>query len=88
MPQGNISTPSLTITGGTPLLISNDNNTYASMVEITNPDNTNAPGYFIVIVDSASFSDAQMGSTFTEPTDQQRQIYNTEFFLLRTLLSS
>ncbi|MCU0850029.1 MAG: GldG family protein [Candidatus Thermoplasmatota archaeon] len=86
--QGNITTPSLTITGGTPLLISNDNNTYASMVEITNPDNTKAPGYFVVIVDSASFSDAQMGGTFTEPTDQQRQIYNTEFFLLRTLLSS
>ncbi len=83
-PIGNITTPALTITGGTPLLIADDNTTYASFVEIQNTD-TNTQGRLMVIIDSATFSDAQMGGTFTEPTVRQRQIYNTEFFLLTTL---
>lgn len=78
---GTITTPYLTVAGGTPVLMNRGNETYASMIEIIN-ETTGARGMFVVVVDSYMFSDAVMGGTFTEPSEQQRRIYSTEFFLL------
>ncbi len=78
---GTISTPYLTVAGGTPVLLNDENDTYASMTEVIN-QTTGARGMLVVVVDSYMFSDAVMGGTFTEPSEQQRRIYSTEFFLL------
>jgi hypothetical protein len=85
MPRGNITFPYLIITGGTQLLINDKNEVYACSVEIQNIT-PGEQGRLIVVVDSSTFSDAQMGGTFAEPTNRQRQLYNTEFFLLNTIL--
>jgi hypothetical protein len=86
MPIGNITSPYLTITGGTQLLINDNNETYATMTEVVNPT-TGDTGRLVVVVDSYTFCDALMGGTFTEPTEQQRRIYDTEFFLFSEILS-
>lgn len=78
---GTITTPYLTVAGGTPVLMNRGNETYARMIEVIN-ETTGARGMFVVVVDSYMFSDAVMGGTFTEPSEQQRRIYSTEFFLL------
>ncbi len=85
MPIGNITSPYLTITGGTQLFANEKNEVYAAMTEFINTTTGDA-GRLVVVVDSYTFSDAQMGGTFTEPTARQRQIYNTEFFLLNKIL--
>jgi len=82
---GSIITPYLSVTGGQPLFNRGNNDTYASMIEFPNTT-TGARGKLVVVVDSYSFSDAAMGGTFTEPTEQQRQIYATEFYLLNEIL--
>jgi len=86
-PTGNITTPYLTITGGTTLLINDKNEVYAAMVEFQN-DTTGAIGKLVVAVDSYTFCDAVMGGTFTEPTASQRRIYDTEFFLFNEMIKS
>jgi hypothetical protein len=83
---GNITSPSLIITGGDTLLTNDKNETYATVIDFLNTT-TGDVGRLVVVVDSYSFSDALMGGTFTEPTEQQRHIYDTEFFLLRKVLS-
>ena len=82
---GNLTPPYLTITGGDPLLTNENNESYASMTEIIN-STTGAVGRLVAVVDSYAFSDALMGGTFTEPTQRQKQIYNTEFFLFQQIL--
>lgn len=87
---GNISVgstvvPYLSITGGQPIFINAKNETYASMTAITNTSNGKV-GKLVVVVDSYSFSDAMMGGTFTEPNNQQRQSYDTEFYLFNEIL--
>lgn len=87
---GNISigstvVPYLSITGGQSIFINGNNITYASMVEFSNTS-TGKIGKLIVVVDSYSFSDVMMGGTFIEPTEQQLQIYNLEFYLFNELL--
>ncbi len=82
---GNITSPYLSITGGESILISKDNETYASVVEFHN-ESTGEIGKLMVLIDSYSFSDPVMGGTFTEPDDQQLQIYNTEFYIFEQIL--
>jgi hypothetical protein len=83
---GNITSPYLTITGGTTLFTNDNNETYATMTDVLNPT-TGDTGRLVVVVDSYTFCDALMGGTFTEPTERQRQIYNTEFLLFHEVLS-
>ena len=87
MPIGNITSPYLAITGGTRMFIAGNNETYASMTEVLNATTGDA-GRLVVVVDSYTFCDALMGGTFTEPTEQQRRIYDTEFFLFSEILST
>lgn len=82
---GNITIPYLSLSGGKQILIADNNETYASMIEFSN-ETTGNLGKLVVVVDSYTFSDAVMGGTFTEPTEQQRQIYETEFFLFNSVL--
>jgi hypothetical protein len=56
------------------------------MTDVLNPT-TGDTGRLVVVVDSYTFCDALMGGTFTEPTERQRQIYNTEFLLFHEVLS-
>ena len=84
-PIGNITSPYLALSGGKRILIAGNNETYASMIEFSN-ETTGNLGKLVVVVDSYTFSDAVMGGTFTEPTERQRQIYETEFFLLDSVL--
>jgi hypothetical protein len=82
---GNITAPYLTIVGGNPILNNLGNETYASMTEVLNKT-TGTIGKLVVVVDSYTFSDVLMGGVFIEPTEQQRHLYATEFFLLETVL--
>jgi hypothetical protein len=82
---GNSTTPYLSLLGGRQILHDNENKTYASMIEVTNKT-TGDVGTLVVIVDSYTFSDAIMGNPFTEPTERQRRIYDTEFFLITEVL--
>lgn len=43
-------------------------------------------GRIIVVVDSYSFSNAVMGGSFVEPTEAQRAIYETEYYILEKML--
>jgi hypothetical protein len=86
-PIGNITSPYLTITGGNQLLSNDNNEVYATMTEFMNTT-TGEKGRLVVVVDSFTFSDAVMGGTFAEPTERQRQIYTTEFFLFQEVLLS
>lgn len=83
--RGNITAPYLSLTGGQPILLTNHNNTQVCVAEITNKT-TGENGKLIVVVDSYAFSDTVMGNTFTEPSEQQRRIYETEFYLFESLL--
>jgi hypothetical protein len=86
-PIGNITSPYLTLSGGKRILIAYNNVTYASMIEFLNTT-SGKQGKLVVVVDSYTFSDAVMGGTFTEPTERQRQIYETEFFLFNSVLKT
>jgi hypothetical protein len=79
--------PSLILTGGTPLLLDPQNTTHACIVEFSN-QTTGEHGKLVVLIDSYSFCDTAMGNTFTTPSDQQRQIYSTEFFLFNNVLKT
>jgi hypothetical protein len=83
---GNITSPYVALTGGTQVLVDPRNETHVSVVDIVNKT-TGAMGKLVVVVDSYTFSDTVMGGTFTEPTERQRQIYETEFFLLTQVLT-
>ncbi|HUS99420.1 MAG TPA: DUF4350 domain-containing protein [Candidatus Thermoplasmatota archaeon] len=87
MSVGNMTIPYITITGGNQILTNNKNEIYASMTEFMNKT-TGDVGKLVVVVDSYAFSDAVMGGTFTEPTEQQHQIFTTEFFLFNEVLST
>jgi len=82
---GNITVPSLIVTGGKPILHNQENETYASMIEFIN-ETTGVVGRLVVIVDSYTFSDVIMGGPFTDPTERQREIYDTQFFLFEEVL--
>ena len=82
---GNITSPFLSITGGENILISKNNETFASIVEFQN-ESTGKIGKLIVLIDSYSFSDPVLGGTFTEPDSQQLEIYNTEFYIFEKVL--
>jgi hypothetical protein len=84
---GNITVPYLTITGGKQILSNDKNETTVCMAEFLNKI-TGTVGKLVVVVDSYSFSDSVMGGTFTEPTESQRQIFKTEFFLFDNVLKT
>jgi hypothetical protein len=75
----------LSITGGEPIVLPDDNETLVSVVEIVNVE-IGCVGKVVVVVDSSLFSDAVLGGTFTEPDERQRRFYNTEFYLFEEIL--
>lgn len=83
--KGALSGPSLSLTGGKPLLVTAKNLTKVSTVEFLNKT-TGALGRLVVLIDSYSFCDTVMGGTFTEPTKEQKEIYTTEYLLFNTVL--
>jgi hypothetical protein len=83
--KGALSIPSLSLTGGKQLLLNAKNLTKVSTIEFLNKT-TGSLGRLVVLIDSYSFCDTVMGGTFTEPTDEQKEIYNMEFFLFNTVL--
>jgi hypothetical protein len=78
---GNITSPYLKIEGGDGVFIAEQNETRIAVVGM-------GEGKLVVVVDSYSFSDVVMGGTFTEPDDQLRSVYNTEYYLFEELLSA
>lgn len=86
-PVSNITVPFLIVTGGKPILHNQENETYASMIEFIN-ETTGTVGKLVVIVDSYTFSDVVMGGPFTDPTERQREIYDTQFFLFEEVLKN
>ena len=82
---GNITAPYLSVVGGKPVLTNEKNETMVCMTEFINTIK-GTTGKLLVAVDSYTFSDVLMGGVFTEPTAQQRVLYNTEFFLLNEML--
>ncbi|MEM0466780.1 MAG: hypothetical protein QXX20_04200 [Candidatus Thermoplasmatota archaeon] len=76
--------PYLTIKGGEKLIASDNNSSFCSQIRITNAQ-TNSTGRIIVFTDSYCFSDAVMGSPFTMPTDHQRHVYATLYYLLEKI---
>jgi hypothetical protein len=82
---GNITSPYLSITGGEKILVNEQNETHASVVEIDN-ETTGKTGKLVVLVDSYSFSDAIMGGPFVEPDENQIEIYKTEYFIFEEVL--
>ncbi|MBN1861643.1 MAG: hypothetical protein JW840_09310 [Candidatus Thermoplasmatota archaeon] len=83
---GNITTPYLSVVGGKPLLTNEKNETMVCMTEFINTTK-GTTGKLLVAVDSYTFSDVLMGGVFTEPNEQQRLLYNTEFFVLNEMLN-
>ena len=51
-------------------------------------DKTGKNGTVVVVVDSYTFADVNMGGVFTEPNDDQLDIYKTEFFIFEELLNN
>jgi hypothetical protein len=45
-------------------------------------------GTIVVVVDSYTFRDQNMGGVFTEPNDDQLKIYHTEFLIFEELLKT
>ena len=82
---GNSTTPYLSITGGENLLVTQLNETSASLVEFVN-ETTGKTGKIVVFIDSYTFSDAVMGGPLTEPDERQQQIYSTEYYLFEEIL--
>ena len=83
--KGNILSPYLSITGGDTKIIDERNETQISVTNLYN-ELTGKNGTVIVVVDSYTFRDENMGGVFTEPNDDQKEIYKTEYYIFEELL--
>jgi hypothetical protein len=78
--KGNVISPFLSISGGEKIIVDERNETQIGMMNFYN-ELTGRNGTIVVVVDSFTFKDENMGSVFTEPNEDQLDIYNTEFFI-------
>ena len=76
---GGVTQPSLTVTGGRAIL-KNENGQVHLAVE------NYGKGIVAVFVDSSCFSQQKMGGVFTVPSEQLREVYDTEYYILQSLL--
>lgn len=83
--KGNILSPYLSITGGETKIFDERNETQIGVMNFYN-ELTGKNGTVVVVVDSYSFRDVNMGGVFNEPNDDQIEIYKTEFFIFEELL--
>jgi hypothetical protein len=83
--KGNILSPYMSISGGEKIFVNNRNETKISLMNFYN-ELIGINGTVVVVVDSYTFRDQNMGGVFTEPNDIQRDLYNTEFFIFEELL--
>lgn len=85
--KGDILSPYLSIAGGENIIVDRRNETQISSIKFYN-DLTGKNGTVVVVVDSYTFGDVNMGGVFTEPNDDQLDIYKTEFFIFEELLNN
>lgn len=78
---GSILEPKLHIQGGRTILTGEDGESIFSV-------QTYGDGIFTVFVDSSTFSDYKMGGVFTIPAEQQRKLYDVEYYIFESLLFS
>ncbi len=85
--KGIIVSPYLSISGGEKTIIDERNETQIGVMNFYN-ERTGKNGTIVVVVDSYTFRDQNMGGVFTEPNDEQLKIYDTEFLILEELLKT
>ena len=85
--RGNILSPYLSITGGENIYVDERNETQISVMNFYN-ELTGKNGTVVVVVDSYTFREENMGGVFSEPNDEQLEIYKTEFFIFEELLKN
>ena len=83
--KSNILSPYLSITGGDTKIIDERNETQIGITNLSN-ELTGKKGTVVVFVDSFTFRDENMGGVLTEPNDDQKEIYKTEYFIFEELL--
>lgn len=83
--KGCILSPYLSITGGEKIYVSEKNETKISVMNFYN-ELTGKNGTFVLVVDSYTFNDLNMGGVFAEPNDAKLDIFKTEFFIFEELL--
>ncbi len=72
--------PYLSISGGTSILIDDTGNSVFSIIQY-------GKGLVSVFVDSITFSQEVMGGVFAIPDSNMRQIYDTEYYILESLMN-
>ena len=77
---GGITIPALKISGGKNILEDEQDQIILSVYE------TETGGKVVVFVDSYTFSNEIMGSTFTIPNEIQQRLYNTEYYIFEEIL--
>jgi hypothetical protein len=85
--KGIILSPYLSITGGENIYFDERNEIQISVNNFYN-ESIGKNGTVVVIVDSYTFRDANMGGVFFEPNYDQLEIYKTEFFIFEELLKN
>ena len=85
--RGNILSHYLYITGGENIYVDERNETQISVMNFYN-ELTGKNGTVVVVVDSYTFREENMGGVFSEPNDEQLEIYKTEFFIFEELLKN
>ena len=83
--RGSILSPYLSISGGEKIIISERNETQIGVMNYYN-DITGINGTIVVVVDSYTFRDENMGGVFNEPNEEQIELYKTEFLILEDIL--
>jgi len=83
--KGKILSPYLSISGGDKIIVDERNETQISVMNFYN-ELIGINGTIVVVVDSYTFRDQNMGGVFTEPNDDQLDLYDTEFFIFEELL--
>jgi hypothetical protein len=83
--KGIIMSPYLSISGGEKTIVDERNETQIGIMDFYN-EQTGKNGTIVVVVDSYTFRDQNMGGVFTEPNDEQLKIFDTEFLIFEEFL--
>jgi hypothetical protein len=83
--KGIIMSPYLSISGGEKTIFDERNETQIGVMNFYN-EQTGKNGTIVVVVDSYTFRDQNMGGVFIEPNDEQLKIYDTEFLIFEEFL--
>jgi hypothetical protein len=85
--KATILRPYLSISGGENVYFDEKNETQISVMNFYN-QSSGKNGTIVVVVDSYTFMDANMGGVFNEPNKNQLKIFETEFFIFEELLKN